>query len=282
MPYASEAQTPFEDAIKQLSSENVKGYIQPFVNGFGANLNSGLSHTAVIGSNGVFVEFRAVAMGMLIGDAEKSYKALPPAPFPQLETETATVFGDIGTVVAGPLPGIDYHFQNGEVRANILPFAVPQLTIGNVLGTQAVIRYAPIPQLNDFPRITLLGGGLRHSVSQYIPGLPVDIVANAFYQQFTVGDIFDARGFSYGGMMSTSFSVLTIYTGVQLERSTMTLDYTFQGEYVPATKVHLDLEGENRVRATAGFGLNLGGFLLNADIGLGKVRTVSSGIGFSI
>ena len=62
----------------------------------------------------------------------------------------------------------------------------------------------------------------------------------------------------------------------------MTLDYTFQNEFTPNTTVHLDLEGENRVRGTAGFGLDLGGFLLNADISLGKVRTVSSGIGFGI
>ena len=77
-------------------------------------------------------------------------------------------------------------------------------------------------------------------------------------EEFKVGDIIDARGFSYGGMMSKSFSVLTMSVGMQYERSTMTLDYTFQNEFTPNTMVHLDLEGENRVRGTAGFGLDLG------------------------
>ena len=42
------ARNQFEDAVKQLNSDNVKGYLQPFVNGFGANLNSGLYHSAEI------------------------------------------------------------------------------------------------------------------------------------------------------------------------------------------------------------------------------------------
>ena len=273
------AQTPFEDAVKQLSSNNVKGYVQPFVNGFGANLNSGFSHTAEIGGTGLHVEFHVVGMGMLVGDAQKTYQAMPPQPFPQNGIETATIFGDEGTVVPGPAPGIDYHFQNGEVKARMLPFAVPQLTIGNVFGTQAVIRYVPLPEFNEFPRTTLFGGGLRHSVSQYIPGMPFDVAVGAFYEQFTIGEIFDAKGTSYNLFLSKSFSVATLYGGMQYETSTMKLDYTFQEGYSAPTKVHLELDGENKTRVIGGIGLNLVGVLLNADVNVGKVTIISAGVG---
>src|SRR5574341_1097203 len=43
---SARAQDAFEEAVKQLSSDNVRGYIQPFVNAFGANLNSGVYHSA--------------------------------------------------------------------------------------------------------------------------------------------------------------------------------------------------------------------------------------------
>lgn len=90
---SANAQNQFEDAIEQFESESVTGYLQPFLNGFGANLNSGFSGTAKL-ENELVIRLEAVGMATLIGGAEETFKAIPPAPFNQQKVETATIFGD--------------------------------------------------------------------------------------------------------------------------------------------------------------------------------------------
>ncbi len=276
------AQNPFEDAVKQISSDNVRGYVQPFVNSFGANMNSGLYNSAEIDEIGFHLNFRIVAMGTLIGDAEKTYTAASPdPPYPQDPVQTATVFGDLGTVVQGPVPGMEYHYQNGQVKTSIVPFLSPQLTVGNVFGTQAVIRYVPIPERDNIPKVTLFGIGVRHSISRYLPTFPADLAASAFYQTLDIGDIFSAKAFNIGAQISKTFSVATLYGGVQYETSSMSLSYTYTGSAQPQ-RVNIDIDGENKIRATAGLGLNLFILHLNADISVGKVTVASAGLGFGL
>jgi hypothetical protein len=274
------AQNPFEDAIKQLSSENVKGYLQPFINGIGANLNSGLYNTAEIGESGFHLRLTVVAMGTLIGDAEKTYDATPPQPFSQTPVPTATVYGGTGAVVNGPLgSGIQYQFQNGQVKTSIIPLAAPQLTLGTFFGTQAIVRYAPIPEIQDFPKVTLFGIGAQHNLNRYLSSLPVDLSAGVFYQSLTVGDIIDVKAFNLGAQASKSWALFTLYGGVQYETSSMNLTYTYTGSSARPT-LSVDFTGENKLRATAGLGLNLVILHLNADISVGKVTVASAGIGF--
>ncbi|MBI1805391.1 MAG: hypothetical protein HY033_06020 [Ignavibacteriae bacterium] len=276
------AQNPFEDAVKQISSDNVRGYVQPFVNAFGANMNSGLYNSAEIGESGLYLNVRLVAMGTLIGDAEKTYTAAAPdPPYPQYPVQTATVFGDLGAIVQGPVPGMEYHYQNGQVKTSFVPFLSPQLTVGNIFGTQAVLRYVPLPEHDDFPKVTLFGIGVRHSISRYLPTFPADLAASVCYQKLDIGDIFSAKAFNIGAQISKSYSVATLYGGVQYETSTMSLSYTYTGSN-PPTVVNLDIDGENKIRATAGLSLNLVILHLNADINVGKVTVASAGIGFGL
>src|SRR6266446_10576337 len=113
-PCSTHAQDPFQDAVKGVSAADITGYLQPFVNAVGANLNSGFYSSAEIGDAGVFVRVGVVGMGTLIGDAEKVYNARPPQPYAQQDVQTATVFGGVGATVHGSA-GTSYQFQSGEV-----------------------------------------------------------------------------------------------------------------------------------------------------------------------
>jgi len=277
------AQSELEDAVKQFTSDNARGYLQPLITAVGANFNSGFYSTAAIGDMGLHIQLQLVGIGTLIGDAEKTFQAVPPQPYPQNAVQTATVFGGVGTVVPGPAPGLEYHFQNGQVKTSIFPVAVPQLTVGNIFGTQAAIRYVPIPSIGSFPKTTLFGIGVRHSISRYIPEIPVDLSAGIFYDKVTIGDIIDAHGFGFGGQASKSFSLVTVYGGLQYETSSLTASYTYTGPG-PANNTHIsvDIDGENKFRATAGVNLDLMILHLNGDINLGKVTVVSAGVGFGL
>ena len=267
-----------EEAIRQLSADNVRGYVQPFINAFGANLNSGWYNSADIGDMGIHIRLQAIGMGTLITDADKVYSAVPPEPFAQTPVETATLFGERGTIVTGP-GGTTYQFQNGQVRASMMPTATLQLTVGNIFGTEAVIRYFPPYEKDDFPRTTFFGVGARHSVSRYLASPPLDIAAGFFYQKLTIGDIMEAKALAVGGQVSKSLSALTLYGGLQYESTVLTLSYTNTSTNAI---VNTDIDGENHLRATAGVTLNLVIVNLNADVSVGKVTVLSGGLSFGI
>jgi hypothetical protein len=278
-PDRARAQNQFENAIRQLDSDMVRGYLQPFLDGFGANMNSGFSGSSDIG-NGFHLRVDIVGMGTLVGSAQKTYKTTPPLPFPQQEVETATIFGGQGAVVTGP-NGLRYYMQNGQLNVDFIPFAIPQLTVGNVFGTQAMFRFFALSGEGDIPSINLFGLGLRHQVSRYLPASPVDVSAGIFYQNFSIGDIMDSNSMAYGLQASKKFSVLTLYGGLQYESTNVDLTYTFTGFGSEGDEVvDLSLKGENTFRVYAGAGLSLGFLHLRGDVGLGTVTAISVAIGF--
>jgi hypothetical protein len=233
-------------------------------------------------SLGFTMKVEVVAVGTLIGDAQKSYSAVAPDPFDQTPVQTATVFGGAGSVVNGP-GGLEYQFQNGQLRTRLMPMAIPQATLGTVFGTEAVIRYAAVPKMENFPHIDLFGLGFRHNLSQYLPGIPVDLAAGVFYQALSVGDVFDAHTTNVSLQASTSLAIFRLYGGAQYETSSMNVHYQYTGPgSTPTSVVRLDMNGENRLRATAGLGLDLVVLHINTDISIGKVTSVSAGVGFGL
>lgn len=285
LAFPASGQNTFEETIEKITSDNVRGYIQPMLDGYGANMNSGLSGSARISRMGVTFRLQFLGMGTLIGDAEKNYLATPPEPFAQEPVETATIFGGDGSVATHPA-GVQYRFQSGFIDAPALFFFVPQLTVGNIFGTQMTIRYAPVPEIGDFPEVNLFGIGIRHGINQYLPPLPVDFAAGVFYQTLAIGDIIDSKAVAFTAQASRTFLVLTLYGGLQYETTDINLSYYYTGPLPPGDEsdrqISIDFKGENKFRATAGLSLALGIMHLNADISVGKVTVISAGLGFGI
>jgi hypothetical protein len=273
------AQDAVTDALKQLSSENVRGYVQPIIDGFGANLNSGLYHSPRLAEGGFHARIEIIGSGMLIGERERSYYATPPEPFDRTPVRTATILGGLGSTVTGP-GGLEYRFQNGQIRADLFGLGTPQLTVGNFFGTEAIVRYAVVPSVKDIPGSSLVGFGGRHSISQYFPGLPFEATVGAFWQRLKVGDVIGVSARNISLMVGTSVSLFTIYGGVQHESTVIDVNYTYTGYgSTPDSKVSLHYSADNVLRWTTGFGLNLIGVNLYTDIGVGKVTVVTGTIG---
>lgn len=274
-----QAQSDLENILKQYDSQQVKGYIQPLADLFGANMNAGLYHSAAIPNAGFHLELSLIGMGSSVGDDQKTYTINLPAGYPSATMKAPTVFGPKATSVTGP-GGTTYKPSDGIIDASLFPLAVPQLTVGYVYGTMAMVRFITIPAIGDdkFPKTTLWGVGLRHSVSQYLMDAPLDIAAGFFYSGFTLGDLVDMNGLSIGAQASKSFSVLNLYGGVAWEKSTMNLKYTPSSSSISA--VDIDLDGDNNFRFTLGAGLKLGFLGIFADANFGSITNFSGGISF--
>ncbi len=273
-----------DDAIKELTGENTKGYLQPFVNTFANNINAGIYHTAKIPTIGFHFYIGLVAMGTTISDDDLVYMGVPPEPYPQDPVETATVFGEEGAIVEGP-QGVKYRFQDGQLTGDFIPFAVPQVELGSLFGTVARLRFfsAQIPgdAGEDIGKIKLLGYGLQHSLSQYIPLCPIDLSAGVFYQTFDIGDIMKSKALSYGIQASKSLAILTLYGGAAMESTTMDVSYTYEGEGTEE-EIALELKGDTKFRFQVGAALRLAILVLHGQVNIGNQMTYAVGVGFGM
>ena len=271
------AQGDVEKTLKQYAGETVKGYIQPFGDLFGANLNSGLFRGADV-STGFHLKVEIVGIASMVGDAQKTYTANAPAGFNPATFETATIFGDKGATVTDAGTALTYRGSDGIFNTTFFPDATLQLTLGNIYGTRASLRFITVPEMSGLPKATQWGIGVQHSVSQYFPVIPLDVAAHVFYNKFTFGDLIDMSGYSIGVDASKSFSILMLYGGLSVEHSTMKLTYTPSNATEPA--VSIDLDGANKFRATVGLSVNLFILTVFADANFGTVTNFAAGIGF--
>jgi hypothetical protein len=282
VPSVARSQSVIENAIRGLNGQNVQGYLQPVADLFGANMNSGYYRSAAISTFGFHLSIDFIGMAAPVSDDQKTYTATTPIGFNPATFQTATIFGDPGTtVVHATNTALKYKGSDGIFNAKFFPFAMPQLTIGSVLGTDAIIRYVPLPKIGDnkIPATTTWSAGVRHSISQYIPLCPVDIAAGVLYSKFKCGDILDASGLTYGAQVSKTLSVLTLYGGFNMESSTLKVSYTASNPAVPET-IAVELTGKRKASFTGGLDLSFGGIHLFGNANVGSVTNFTAGLGF--
>jgi hypothetical protein len=266
-----------EDLVSKYSSKNGTGYLQPLGDAFGANINSGLFHTAQI-PQGFYLSVTLEAMGALISSDRKTFSATTEDPFsPTTTTKAPTVFGSVDPVSVPGVGGTEYVFPGG-INLSTFPLIVPQLTVGSLLGTEAVVRYVQVKVSSDVGEIKLLGGGVRHSVSQYLMNFPIDLSVGIFIQKFDLGDIISANATFIGVQGSYSTGILTVYGGPAYEKSHMDVSYNSDSD--TGNKVTFKLDGANSLRFTVGAGLKLAVLLIHADYNLGSQSVITAGVGF--
>ncbi|MFN3135153.1 MAG: DUF6588 family protein, partial [Candidatus Kryptonium sp.] len=262
----------------------VKGYIQPLVDVMGANLNSGLSHTA---SMSKFFGFYIGVKGMAVfvpSSMEKFTAELGQYYDPQ-SVKTATVFGDKDGGAKGirytKYPDGVYVDLPGGIGLKLVPLAVPQVAI-STMNSELLVRFIPSIKINDdIGSVNLLGIGLGHSISQYIPMFPVNVAIQGVYQQLKVGNYLKATALSANVHVSKSFIFFTLYGGAGYETFSADINYSYKPPIGASQEISLNLKGKNNFRATAGFKLGLAIFDLNVDYSIGNVNVLSAGFGFS-
>ena len=277
-----------EDYVSKYTSENGKGYMQPLADAFGANINSGLYHGARIPAFGFNIYIGVETMMALIADDQKVFTATTEDFFsPQTMEETATIFGSttgarvIGTDDAGNPTGAAYNFPGG-LDVSKVPLAVPQVTVGSILGTEATLRFIQVTLDDNYGKVKLVGFGVRHSISQYLKNFPIDLAAGFFIQKLEVGDIIEANAKYFGVQGSYSKSILTFYGGVGFESANLDITYDYESGDNTTSTISFDLDADNSARFTAGVAVNLILVKLHADYNFGAQKVLAIGLGFGL
>lgn len=270
----------WEDRFGKINETNVKLYATPFATAFGTAMNSAAFHSAYVSDLfGFSISFNG--MYIMVPDDQLTFTPELPEGY-TASTKTATIFGGKGTAYAGPggyittPPGLD---------VQKIPMAMPQITL-SLLGTEALIRFIPDIDVGG-KKLGLLGIGVKHSISRYIPLIPVDVAVQVLYNKFKITDLMDVKNFAFNAHASKTLGILTPYFGLQFESTKMDLTYEIKGDPLSGDpslrqdrKVSLTLDGDNSFRAVLGASLKLTVIVINADVSLGSQTVLGGGLSF--
>ncbi|MGD1007356.1 MAG: DUF6588 family protein [Ignavibacteriaceae bacterium] len=173
----------------------------------------------------------------------------------------------------------------------ILPVAVPQLSIGTLVGTSVTLRYLPSMKLNsDLDNITYYGIGIQHNPALWLNvPMPVDLSLGLVAQTLTVGSVLKATGESLSLNVGKTFGFglfsISPYANIAVEKSTIKVNYSETFNTVvgfETDNISFDEDGANTVELVLGTNLRLGIVNINVDYSISQFNTLSAGLGFVI
>jgi len=261
-------------------------YLQPFANAFSADFNSGLFHNAKIKRKGFHLYFGVVAQVATISDEAKYFMGYTEGDIyePQGPYKVSSVLGPTEGVTV-PIEGsgglLEYTFPGG-FDVDLLPLALPQITIGALFGTELTVRYIHF-KVKDVGTFDVFGWGVRHSIDQYIKNMPVNIAVGYYRQRFKLSEYMNAAGNLVNLQVSYPVPVVTFYSGVGYENSKVKVEYVYTGESGNDDEmISFDLKGSNTIRFTIGLTLNLGPVKIFGDYNFARQNTFTAGLGIGI
>jgi len=283
-----------EQQLSAYTGRNGSAYVAPLVDAFSADLNAGIFHSASIPGAGLRVRLGIRFMSVFFTDKDRTFLATTEGNFrPQQTVEVPTVVGPNGAVyVDGEVPGVRYVFPGG-FDLDSFSFAVPQLSIGAVYGTEVLVRYFAFNPGNvGFGALNLYGFGLQHNISQHIGArIPVDLAAGLFWQRFSMGrnergdDLATAEAFTAGLQASKRIGELEPYAGVSYETFSMNVEYAarminFTDETVTLDDVEFSFHSSRNYRITLGMSFHLAFMSAHGEYNIGGQNALSFGLTF--
>jgi len=308
------AQDDLSKQLTKVAGANAVNYLSPLLSAWGADLNSGFYHSADLHEIlGFDVGLKAGAV--LVTDQDKVFDFTLPdqisytyqgvlfkltagVDYDKVISGTPTALGDPAgkavkvksTSAFVPLRGQTIFTTPQGFDMKYAPLLMPQAAIGLPFGLEVVGRFVPnITLPNDVGKANFIGFGIRHSIDQYIPLMPIDVAVHFMTQKLTISDMNDnkilgASGTAYGIEVSKSLVLFTIYGGYQIEKSSWTLEpYSY---FDPSTSKSIDIpgfsvDGKNTSRFHAGVRLLLLIVNVHADYSFAQQPVLTAGVGIS-
>ncbi len=278
--FSIQVSAQLEDRLSYLLEQDLTEYAKPAVTSIGVGLNSAGYHDAYVSKLFGF-SIGVPVMFVFVPDNQLTFK---PVGLPQgysAGTETATIFGDKGTVYSGPLGDVSY--PDG-LNISTVPLAFPQASV-SFMGTELMVRYLPDIDLGDSGEtLSIFGFGIKHNISQYIPLFPVNISVQFLYTKLSVSNIIASKNTAFNVHASKSFGMFTLYGGLQYETSTTEFSYVYKDpnnvSALDGTEVNASFDGDNSIRMTVGGAFTAAFFVLHADYSLGSQNVFTTGIAF--
>jgi hypothetical protein len=284
---ASPALAQLDANLGALTPANVKGYLNPLPKALSATLNMAEFQSASIPIAGFNLTVGVHAMGVTFSDDDKTYSPTDPPGFSHTSSVQAPTVVGSTQAVTQPGQGGTSLFHPGGFDLSQFVIAVPQLSIGSALGTRAVVRWVQFDAGDsELGHVKVLGLGLQHSISRYIPNpLPVDLAVGGMYETFTLGDnkLIDTKATHFE--LTASKKVLMWfqpYGAIGYDMFSMDVNYDQTQSGGGTQKVKVAFDDENHVHFTAGMLLGFPMVKLSAQVDSAAETGAAVGLRFGL
>ncbi len=279
---APRAGAQLSENLGALTGENTKKYLGPLPDAFSGTMNSAIFTTGNVPKVGIGFSIGLKVMGVRFDDQDRLYTPTDPPGFTSTPpiTQAPTVIGGTDAVAQSGQGGATQYYPGG-FDIGEFAFAAPQLSVGSLLGTRAVVRWFAhdFAADNFIEKISFFGIGAQHSLSQYFPALPVDLAAGVFYQSFKINDhLLDIKTVHYDLTGSRGFGLVQPYAALGLDTFKMDADYEDSNN--PGTHITADFDRSTHVRLTAGVVANLPFVKVHGEANIAATNGVAVGLSF--
>lgn len=279
---APPAGAQLNENLGALTGDNARKYLGPLPDALSGTMNSAIFTTGKVPRMGLTFSVGIKAMGVRFSDEDRLFTPTDPPGFTSVAPiqRAPTVIGGGTAVTQNGQGGATVYYPGGFDIGEFF-FAAPQLSIGSVLGTRAVIRWARADFSRDnlINKVSFFGIGGQHSLSQYVPMLPVDLALGVFYQTFKINDaLLDTRAFHVDVTASRGFPIFQPYGAIGIDSFKM--DAAYEDTANPGVNIAVDFDRKTNVRLTAGVLANLAFATLHAEANIAATNGVAVGISF--
>lgn len=180
---APPAGAQLSDNLGALSGDNARKYLGPLPDALSGTMNSAIFTSGKVPKTGINLSVGVKVMGVRFSDSDRLFTPTDPSGFTSVAPilPAPTVIGGTSAVAQNGQGGATVYYPGG-FDIGEFAFAAPQLSVGSLLGTRAVVRWFAMNFASDnfIDKISFFGIGAQHSLSQYVPALPVDLAAGVF------------------------------------------------------------------------------------------------------
>jgi hypothetical protein len=275
---AGRAQT-VNDYLSAYLGQNKEGYLQPLADLVISGMNTGLQPSVLI-EDRFYVRFNLTALGAMPMASQKTFTATTEGPFtPQQSATVPTIVGDNQSVSVAGTNGLTYVFPGGYALKYLL-WAVPQLSIGGIKGTELSLRLVPYEFGGDFGKLQVLGISVRYDVGQYfLKNSPLVLNIGYAYNKSDIGRYIASQSHYGYAQAGVSNKLVGVFAWVGYQTGTFGMHY----DYVENTKsqsVTANLKTKQSFLGGIGAHAQLGFFSLGAGVGGPTPLTGYTSLGF--
>ncbi len=282
---AAPAFASLSDKLGALTGDNAKGYLGPLPKALSTTLNASVFQSGKVPRAAVELSIGVHVMGASFGDGDRTFVPTDPPGFQSVTpTPVPTIIGGGDAVAVGGQGGTVLNYPGG-FDTKSFTIAAPELTVGSILGTRAVVRWFSLKVGDsDFGKIDLFGIGGQHSISQYVPKLPADVALGVFYQTFKIGDgVLDTKAFHMDVTASrtlgaTGFLKVEPYVGLGYDTFKMDVAYTSTTD--PTDHIAVSMDKQSNAHFTLGAQLLFPGVKLHGEFNAAANTGAAIGISF--
>lgn len=279
---APPAGAQLSENLGALTGDNARKYLGPLPDALSGTMNSAIFTTGNVPRVGLNFSIGIKAMGISFADEDRLFTPTDPPGFTSVAPiqQVPTVVGGGSAVTQNGQGGATIYYPGGFDLGEFF-FAAPQLSIGSVMGTRAVVRWAKADFASDnlINQVSFFGIGGQHSLSQYVPMLPVDLALGVFYQKFKINDsLLDTRAFHVDVTGSRSFPIFQPYGAIGIDSFKM--DAAYEDAANPGVNIAVDFDRKTNLHLTAGVLANLAFATLHAEANIAATNGVAVGISF--